>query len=363
MPLEGKGFFIWKIPDCEHGDPQAIADLAVEAGLTHVLIKVADTVNAYNIYDSIDRVPPVARALQDKDIQVWGWQYVTGRDPLGEANKAIERVVSLGLDGYVIDAEKEYKEPGKKLSARKFMDRLRDGLPDKPVALSSYRFPSYHPQIPWQEFLEGCDYHMPQVYWVWADNAGDQLRRSVRELQSLTPQRPVIPTGSAYKEHGWQPAPGEVVEFLQTAQSLNLSGVNFYSWDSSRRYLPDVWNAIRDYAWSPPAEDVPIRLIAALNTHDPEQVVALYAPAAVHITAARTVQGQDALKAWYQTMFAELLPEARFALTGYTSEGNIRHMSWTAASALGKVQNGSDTLGLSNGEIVFHYSFFSVTPS
>ncbi len=362
MPLEGKGFFIWKIPDCEHGDPQAIAHLAVEAGLTHVLIKVADAVNSYNIYDSVDRVPPVARALQDKEIQVWGWQYVTGRDPLGEANKAIERVVSLGLDGYVIDAEKEYKEPGKNLSARRFMDRLRDGLPDKPIALSSYRFPSYHPQIPWQEFLEGCDYHMPQVYWVWADNAGDQLRRSVRELQSLTPRRPVIPTGSAYKEHGWQPRAEEVVEFLATARSLNLSGVNFYSWDSSRKYLPEVWNAIRDFAWSPPPEDVPVRLIAALNTHDPEQVVALYTPSAVHITAARTVQGQDALKVWYQTMFDELLPEARFVLTSYTGEGNIRHLSWTAASALGKVPNGSDTLGLSNGKIVYHYSFFSITP-
>ncbi|MCJ7536339.1 MAG: hypothetical protein MUO57_12475, partial [Anaerolineales bacterium] len=86
--LQGKGYFIWKIPSCENGDPQMIADLAHQAQLTHVLIKIADGVNSYNIYEGVDLVPPVARKLRELGIQVWGWHYVRGDNPLGEAHKA-----------------------------------------------------------------------------------------------------------------------------------------------------------------------------------------------------------------------------------------------------------------------------------
>jgi hypothetical protein len=261
----------------------------------------------------------------------------------------------------VIDAEKEYKEPGKKESARKYMERLRAGLPDTPLALSSYRYPSLHPQIPWKEFLEVCDLNMPQVYWAWAHNAGDQLSRCVREFQALKPHRPVIPTGAAYKEHGWQSTPSEALDFLQTSQKLNLPAANFYSWDSSRRYLPEVWDAIRDYNWSQAPEDITSQLIAALNSHDPERIVSLYASSGVHITAARTIQGQDALRVWYETMVDTLLPEGRFILTNFSGTGSTRHFNWTATSNQGRVSDGNDTIGLYNGKIAYHYSFFSIT--
>ena len=48
MDLQGKGFFTWKLPNCENGDPKKVADQAVAAGLTHLVIKVADGTGAYN---------------------------------------------------------------------------------------------------------------------------------------------------------------------------------------------------------------------------------------------------------------------------------------------------------------------------
>ncbi len=363
MALQGKGYFIWQIPNCENGDPNAIAALAQNAQFTHVLVKIADTKYSYNIYNSVDMVPPLVQALRARDVSVWGWHYVKGDDPIAEADKAIERVQQFNLDGYVIDAETEYKEPGKATAATKFMNRLRAGLPNTMVALSSYRYPSYHPQLPWREFLEKCDLNMPQVYWLFAHNAGDQLTRCVHEFQALTPYRPVVPVGAAFREHGWEPAAGEVLEFLHTSQSLNLSAANFYSWDSSRTYLDEVWNTIHDYPWgtTPVPPDITTQYIAALNTHDPEQVVNLYNSTAVHVTAARTIQGHPAIRIWYQSVFNQLLPNAVFTLTGYSGSGNSRHFTWTAVSNLGSVQNGNDTIGLSNGRIAYHYSFFTIS--
>jgi hypothetical protein len=369
MALEGKGFFIWQIGNTEGGSASTIARLADQAKFTHVLIKIADGTYSYNVNPSgVDLVPPVANALRDRGIEVWGWHYVYGDSPLDEANKAIQRIRQIGLQGYAIDAEGEYKAPGKAQAATRFMDRLRSAYPNLPVALCSYRYPSYHPQLPWEEFLSQCTYNMPQVYWVSAHNPADQLRRSVSEFQSMSPFRPIIPVGSAYRSGSWSASVSDINDFLHTAQSLNLCGANFWEWSNCRLYLPSVWGAICDYSWGaptpppqPPPVDIAIQLINKLNTHDPAQAAGLYSPVGVHVTAARTIQGINAIQTWYRTLLTELLPNATFNLVSHTGSGNSRHLTWTAASGAAQINNGNDTLGLLDGKIAYHFSSFSVT--
>ena len=364
MALQGKGFFIWKIPAVENGDPAAIANQAAAGNYSHVLVKIADGAGSFNIDSNRgDLVPPVVQALRGRGIQVWGWHYVYGNDPAGEANRAIQRLTQLNLDGYVIDAEGEYKQPGKATAAQKFMSMLRQAFPSLPVALCSYRFPSYHPQLPWKDFLERCDYNMPQVYWQNSHNPAEQLTRSVTEFRAMTPYRPIIAAGSAYKSGAWFPAPAEIQDFLRTAQNLNLSAANFWEWSNCRAYLPEVWKAIQEYPWSslPPPQDITQQYITALNSHDPNLVVGLYNPTAVHVNAARTIQGAEAIRSWYQSVFSQLLPNATFTHTGFTGAGSSRHFTWTAVSSAGTVRDGSDTFGLVNGKISYHYTFFTVS--
>jgi hypothetical protein len=119
LALEGKGFYLWQIRRTEGGNATAIANVAAQAGLTHVLIKIADGDDAYNV-DTItgaDLVPPVMAALRDRNIEAWGWHYVYGYDPNAEADIAIQRIQQLGVTGYIIDAETQYEEPGRDAAA------------------------------------------------------------------------------------------------------------------------------------------------------------------------------------------------------------------------------------------------------
>ncbi len=367
MSLQGKGYFIWMVPKCESANPTAIAKTARSANLTHILIKIADGIYKYNVEKSTlyDYIPPVAAELKRTGIQVWGWHYVYGMDPVGEARIAIQRVKELELDGYVIDAEIEYKTAGRAAAARTFMSKLRAELPNTPIALSSFRYPSLHPQFPWKEFLSQCDLNMPQMYWEKAHNPGSQLARCVKEFQAMTPFRPVLPTGAAYGAGTWRPTAADIVEFLDKVQNLQIPAANFYSWDESRGRFPDLWKAVSDYAWGElppePPKDIADQLVDAWNSHDIEQIAALYAPNAAHITSARTVHGQLPIRAWYSSFLNELLPNARFQRTGLTGSGNNRHLSWSASSDAGKVLNGVDSLGLMNDKIIYHYTSFSVT--
>ncbi len=366
MTIRGKGFFTWKLTQAEGGNPALIADTARNAGLSHVAIKIADGKYPYHgVYgDPKDYVTPTVEALRRAGIQVWGWHYVYGADPIGEADIAIRRVKQYNLDLYAIDAEGEYKAPGMANAAHRFMSQLRASLPNLPIALCSYRYPSLHPQIPWKEFLDRCDYSMPQVYWISRTDSAYQLERCYREYQTRVPSRPLIPVGSAFREHGWQPTIDEVQTFLQKALELNLSAVSFWEWTDARSgIMPGVWEAIADTHWpgDPVEPNMGDRLIAALNARDTGALTNLYLPTAVHITAGRTVMGGPSIHDWYVELLNNTLPKATFKLSGFAGNlGNIHHMTWTADSPAGRVENGKDTLGLLGGKIAYHYSFFNV---
>src|SRR3990172_4307675 len=112
MIPQGKGMYLWQIKRVAGGDPNRIARMSANARLTHVLIKVADGKYSYNITNGVDMVPGLVASLRSHGIQAWGWQYIYGRDPIAEAKKGIERVKQFALDGFVVNAEKEFKADG-----------------------------------------------------------------------------------------------------------------------------------------------------------------------------------------------------------------------------------------------------------
>jgi hypothetical protein len=207
---------------------------------------------------------------------------------------------------------------------------------------------------------------MPQVYWMQAHNPGAQLKKSIAQFQNLDYTPPIFPTGAAFTEWGWTPTIPEILEFMNTAKQLNLSGINFWEWGNLHTYLPaEYYRTIRDYEWDAgpkPPEDIAELLIQALNSHDADQIVALYRENAVHITSQRTIQGKTPIKSWYTSLLTDLLPDATFTLAGYSGSGNIRHINWTANSSVGDVQNGRDTLGLLDDLIAYHFSEFTIDP-
>ena len=234
--LSGKGMFIWQIAHCEGGDVDAIVGRAKQAGLTHVLIKIADGRAAYN-GDPADLV----LALLDAGIKPWAWQYTYGSHPADEAVFGARRFSELPFAGFVIDAEFEYK--GHPQQALAYMDALRTRLPDATVALSSYYLPDLHPTFPWREFLTQCDINMPQVYWY---DRGPQraLQQSLEQNQRFG--KPVFPTGAAYPEAA---TADQITLFLSAVNETGLAGANFWSWQHA---TDAMWKAVAEFSWRTP---------------------------------------------------------------------------------------------------------------
>lgn len=247
---KGKGYFIWNLGRCAGGIPARLAALAKSAGLDWVTIKISEAGGEFG-----GDIRPWVDALREAGISVWGWGYVYGSKPELEAAMAASRTRSFGLDGFMIDAEAEYKQPGKAAAAKIYTQRLRAALPDVGIGLCSYRYPSLHRELPWAEFLAGCDFHIPQVYWIGAISVtapGSQLARSVAELKALK-NIPVVPVGVAcdnpYSGGTWRPTVAQLNNFDATAKTLGLPGLSWWSWQHAEA-IPDFWNAIARHGWS-----------------------------------------------------------------------------------------------------------------
>lgn len=254
-----KAFWIWNIPNCEHGDPLAIAAVAVKAGLSDVFVKVADGPVRFGIYNGKDLVPSTAAALKAVGVRVWGWQYVYGNDPIGEEKVATARIKELGLDGFIVDAEAEFKKAGWGARAETYLSRLRANNPTVTAAFSSYRYPHYHPEFPWEVFFKYCEINMPQVYWLQAHNSGYQTQVCIDKFKSMS-NLTLMPAGAAWKENGWKPTLAEAQEFERAAEKNGVELVSYWSWEHCRRDVPELW-PLEAVPPAPPPPDTRLSLI------------------------------------------------------------------------------------------------------
>lgn len=263
----GKSMMLHQIKRVFGGDPALIADHATEMGATSIQIKAADGSSRYNQQLTISGykdtlVGPLVDALRQNGVDAWGWQYVYGTYPEAEAQRAAERMSAYPFKGWIIDIEAEFKKNNQASRARRYMTTLRDLLPNATIAMTSYRYPSYHPEVPWNEFLPLVDFVMPQVYWIGSDNPAEQLARTIEEYANLYGRLgidplPMIPIGAAFKEHGWQATPAQVTEFLYAAKDdEKLEGVSF--WEHYHAVNLELDDSIIDFSWPvdvlPPTE-------------------------------------------------------------------------------------------------------------
>ena len=248
--FSGMGVFIWQVKNCAgENSPETaaarefIGKTLKTLGVSWAAVKVADGVNGFNLQEVkgmwVDTILPAffdaEEAAGRKRI---GWGYIYGFNPLGEAKRVAEQIKKYGLDGYIIDAEGEYKKAGRAAAATTYMKKLRELCPDTPLALCSFRWPSLHPEFPWKAFTDQMDarkgdVHMPQVYWQGATAVNEpaiQLVRSINELKKIK-DLPFIPVGAAYSEHGWSSSRDQIVLFSNHASVLNLPGINWWSLD------------------------------------------------------------------------------------------------------------------------------------
>lgn len=265
--LEGSGVFIWVIRDCERGNIPAIIDKAKENNISWLAPKITDGTRIY--WNNEDHLAEFTLAAHAAGIKVLGWGWTYGKTvykpftsiSVQEAEIAAWAVNEYDLDAWIIDAEAHYKREHLSMGteARYYMKTIQRNT-DVPVFLCSYRYPEYHREFPWGEFLHqldpaNSDGHMPQVYWErdYRSDAGEiQVKRSYAQLQARK-ELPFIPVGSAYNRGDWHSTVAQMDSFVKGCKDLKSPAWAWWSWQHIKEQAK--WDAIKrhyDASYEPP---------------------------------------------------------------------------------------------------------------
>ncbi len=184
--------WIWYVDASHGGNLRRIIKRARKSKIGTLYIKSGDGTNVWSQFSSslVDR-------LQRAGLKVCGWQYVYGRNPVGEA-KVSAVAKRRGADCFVIDAETEYE--GNYSGADRYIRRLRRLVgPKFRLSLSTFPYAHYHPGFPYSVFLGpgAATVNLPQVYWK---TIGDSVKEAIGTTWTYNRmyKRGIYPVGQTY---------------------------------------------------------------------------------------------------------------------------------------------------------------------
>ncbi|MDO8201622.1 MULTISPECIES: peptidoglycan-binding protein [unclassified Conexibacter] len=229
--FDGSGMWIWYLRRAAGGDPDAIAAKAAAAGVRTIFLKSADGTNVWSQFSS-----SAVAALKATGLNVCGWQFVYGRDPLGEA-RAAAAAKEAGADCFVIDAEGDYE--GKYAQAQRYTKALRAAVGDGyPIGLTSFPYVHYHPGFPYSVFMApgGATFNLPQVYWKTIGTSVDTSLQITYQYNGVY-QTPIYPLGQTYDGT----SASDVRRFRQLSAGYGATGLSWWVWDFASA---SDWNAV-----------------------------------------------------------------------------------------------------------------------
>lgn len=218
--FDDSGMWIWYLSKSEGGSPTAIAAQAARHGVRTVFVKSADGSNVWSQFSST-----AVAALKATGLRVCGWQFVYGRDPIGEAHAAAA-AKDAGADCFVIDAETAYE--GRYAQAQRYVAKLRELVgADYPIGLTSFPYVDYHPALPYSVFMApgAATFNLPQVYWK---TIGDTVDESLAHTYAtnLPYETAIFPLGQTYDG----PKAADVRRFRQLSTAYGARGVSWWVW-------------------------------------------------------------------------------------------------------------------------------------
>lgn len=219
--FDGSGMWIWYLRRAAGGDPEAIAAKAAAAGVRTIFVKSADGTNVWSQFSA-----SAVAALKATGLNVCGWQFVYGNDPLGEA-RAAAAAKTAGADCFVIDAEGAYE--GKYAQAQRYTQALRAAVGDDyPIGLTSFPYVHYHPGFPYSVFMApgGATFNLPQVYWKTIGTTPDTSLQITYQYNGVY-ETPIYPLGQTYDGT----AASDVRRFRQLSAGYGATGVSWWVWD------------------------------------------------------------------------------------------------------------------------------------
>ena len=247
---QGKGMWIWKPEQAEHGNVAALIARAKAVGLTHVFVRTGSTWDGIQNLPYLDQLLPAAHAA---GLKIYGWDFpklAAPPDDVARAMTAINHVApgANRLDGFAPDIETPTEGTQFTPAAAQAYGaglRAAAGPSTLLVAVVPNPTPQMVEKYSYDAVVPVFDAVAPMIYWLNREPGSD----TANAMQFLARYgKPLMPVGQAYDggpeggRHG-VPPPGELNLFMATALKYNATAVSFWSWQHAN---DRAWDTIKN---------------------------------------------------------------------------------------------------------------------
>ena len=192
MAEHPNGVWIWRVANLQSD----YLDRLVQRNVKRVYLKVFDG-KSNPMFWGFQCTPESVLRIKARGIEVFGWGYHYGTaDDLAAQVTAVKQAFDAGIDGYVLDVEKEVKVPATHPNLKKLIQKLREFVPDGMLGYTSFGHPGKHPDVPWKLLDELCDLAFPQIYFekfTFAQTNEEEVQACLEAHRALNLTKPLLP--------------------------------------------------------------------------------------------------------------------------------------------------------------------------
>lgn len=193
MTQQNKGVWIWNLSDIRSD----YLDKLVECKVKRIYLKVFDGKSQGKpTFWNWQCSPEIIQDFKSRNIEVYGWGYHYGTPDIARQVVKIRQALNCGLDGYIIDLEKEVEDTKTHANVDRLLSALRTVVKEGTFGYTSFGNPRLHPSVPWQILDKYCDIALPQIYFekfTFKPTTPEEVKDCLDAYKKLGLKKPILP--------------------------------------------------------------------------------------------------------------------------------------------------------------------------
>ncbi len=191
MNTHPNGVWIWNLSELENNYLNSL----VKCKVKRVYLKVFDG-KSRPMFWSHQCSPEIIKEFKSRGVEVYGWGYHYGTDNIVEQVSALKQALDCGLNGYILDLEKEVEDKSTHAYVEKLLFVLRPLVQEGTLGYTSFGHPGLHPNVPWEILDKYCDLGLPQIYFekfTFKPTTEELVKDCIDAHQRIGLQKPILP--------------------------------------------------------------------------------------------------------------------------------------------------------------------------
>jgi Immunoglobulin domain len=256
----GKGDWIYILSTAtsQHGGLDGLMAYEKSQGMNYIILKAGD---GSDLFPSANPqfTSNVVDSAHAAGLKIFGYTRSYGTNIAGEL-AIITNSLSLGADGYIIDAEQEWETvPNNSTAAQQLLQPIKAAFPKRFLGHSPQMYIHFHTAFPYTKFGIFCDVVMPQAYWksfgITPTQCVADMSTDWRNWQNglvgtnVAAIKPIVPVAQGYTPGSNPVTAAEITEFCNAiktaANPATSSGYKSINYFRSELHTQEMWDAIR----------------------------------------------------------------------------------------------------------------------